>query len=85
MELFVISLKYWLCLFLDSILIGDYCVEWFDKVRNIGVVFDEILLLDKYVSFVCKFVLFYFWNIVKIRMYLIFESIKIFVYVYVIC
>ena len=45
-------------------------LQCFDKARNIGVVFDETLSLDKHVSSICKSALFHLWNIVKIRMYL---------------
>ena len=71
-ELLVISSKYRPCPSLDSILVGDHRVKRSDKARNIGVVFDETLSLDKHVSSVCKSALFHLWNIAKIRMYLTF-------------
>ena len=49
-ELLVISLKYRPRPSLDSILVVDHRVEWSDKARNIGVVFDETFSLDKHVS-----------------------------------
>ncbi|XP_073246955.1 uncharacterized protein [Porites lutea] len=69
-ELLVFSSKYRPRPSLDSILVGDHRVERSDKARNIGVVFDETLSLDKRVSSVCKSALFHLRNIAKIRMYL---------------
>ena len=51
-ELFVISSKYRPRPSLDSILVGDR-VKRSNKARNIGVVFDETLSLDKHVSSIC--------------------------------
>ena len=51
-ELLVISSKYWPHPSLDSILVGNHRVKRSDKARNIGVVFDETLSLDKRVLFV---------------------------------
>ena len=73
------------CPSLDSILVGDHRVKRSDKARNIGVVFDETLSLDKHVSSVCKSALFHLWNIAKIRMYLTSESTRTLVYAYVTC
>ena len=84
-ELIVISSKYRPRPSLDSILVGDHRVKRSDKARNIGVVFDETLSLDKHVSSVCKSALFHLWNIAKIRMYLTSESTKTLVHAYVTC
>ena len=84
-ELLVISSKYRPRPSLDSILVGDHRVERSDKARNIGVVFDETLSLDKHVSSVCKSALFHLRNIAKIRMYLTSESTKTLVHAYVTC
>ena len=65
-ELLVIRLNYRPRPSLDSILVGDHRVKRSDKARNIGVVFDENLPLDKHVSSVCKSALFHLWNIAKI-------------------
>ena len=73
------------CPSLDSILVGDHRVKRSDKARNIGVVFDETLSLDKHVSSVCKSALFHLWNIAKIRMYLTSESTETLVHAYVTC
>ncbi|XP_066016040.1 uncharacterized protein [Pocillopora verrucosa] len=84
-ELLVISSKYRPRPSLDSILVGDHRVERSDKARNIGVVFDETLSLDKHVSSVCKSALFHLRNIAKMRMYLTSESTKTLVHAYVTC
>lgn len=84
-ELLVISSKYRPRPSLDSILVGDHRIERSDKARNIGVVFDETLSLDKHVSSVCQSALFHLWKIAKIRMYLTSESTKTLVHAYVTC
>ena len=84
-ELLVISSKYRPRPSLESILVGDHRVKRSDKARNIGVVFDGNLSLDKHVSSVCKSALFHLWNITKIRMYLTSESTNILVHAYVTC
>ena len=84
-ELLVISSKYRPRPSLDNILVCDHRVKRSDKARNIGVVFDETLSLDKHVSSVCKSALFHLWNIAKIRMYLTSESTRTLVHAYVTC
>ena len=75
----------WWPIHIISTLVGDHRVKRSDKARNIGVVFDETLSLDKHVSSVCKSALFHLWNIAKIRMYLTSESTRTLVYAYVTC
>ena len=84
-ELLVISSRYRPRSSLDSILVGDCCVHPSNNVRNIGVVFDQTLSLNKHVILVCKSVLFHLRNIVKIREYLTVESTKGLIQAFVTC
>ena len=84
-ELLVISSRYRPRSSLDSILVGDCCVHPSDNVRNIGVVFDQTLSLNKHVISVCKSALFHLRNIVKIREYLTVESTKALIQAFVTC
>ena len=53
---------------------GDCRVCPSNTARNIGVVFDQTLSLDKYANLLCKSALFYPRNIVRIREYLTVKS-----------
>ena len=66
-ELLVIGSKYRPFPLLDSILVGECRVCPSNTARNIGVVFDQTLSLDKHVNLVCKSALFHHRNIVRIR------------------
>ena len=55
------------------------------SARNIGVVFDQTLSLEKHVNSVCKAALFHLRNIAQIREYLTVDNTKILVHAFVIC
>ena len=84
-ELLVIGSKHRPCPSLGGILVGDCRVHPSDTARNIGVVFDQTLLLDKHVNLICKSALFHLWNLVKVRKYLTVESTKALVHAFVTC
>ena len=84
-ELLIISSIYLPRPSLDSIVVGDYRVCSSITARNIGVVFDQTLSLEKRVVSVCKSALFHLRNIAKIREYLTVENTKILVHAFVIC
>ena len=84
-ELLLIGSKHRLCPLLDGILVGDCRVHPSDTARNIGVVFDQTLSLDKHVNLIFKSALFHLRNIVKVREYLTVESTKALVYAFVTC
>ena len=81
-ELIVIGSKRRPRTVLDSILVDDCRVYPSNTARNIGVVFDQTLSLDKHVNLVCKSALFHF---VRIREYSTVESTKTLVHVFVTC
>ena len=84
-ELLVIGSKHQPCPWLESILVGDCRVHPSNTARNIGVVFDQTLSLDKHVYLICKSALFHLWNIVKVREYLTVENTKDLVHAFVTC
>ena len=84
-ELLVISSRYRPRPSLDSIVVGNCRVCPLISARNIGVVFDQTLSLEKHVNSVCKVALFHLRNIAKIREYLTVDNTKILVHAFVIC
>ena len=69
-ESLVISPRYLPRPSLDSIEVGNYLVCPSVSARNIGIVFDQTLSLEKHANSVCKAALFHLRNIAKIREYL---------------
>lgn len=63
--------------------VGDCRAHPSDTARNIGVVFDQNLSLDKHVNSIGKSVLFHLRNIVKVKEYLTFKSTKALVHAFV--
>ena len=84
-ELLVIGSKHRPCPSLDGILVGDCRVHPADTARNIGVVFDQTLSLDKHVKLICKSALFHLRDIVKVREYLTVEGTKALAHDFVTC
>ena len=84
-ELLVISSRYRPRPSLDSIVVGNCRACPSVSARNIGVVFDQTLSIEKHVNSVCKAALFHLRNIAKIREYLTVDSTKILVHGFVIC
>ena len=84
-ELLVISSRYRPRPSLDSIVVGNCRVCPSVSARDIGVVFDQTLSLEKHVNSVCQAALFHLRNIAKIREYLMVDNTKILVHAFVIC
>ena len=80
----MVLIKHRPCPLLDSILVGECRVCPSNMARNIGVVFDQTLSLDKHLNLVCKSTLFHLRNIVRIREYLTVDSTKALVHAFVI-
>ena len=84
-ELLVISSRNRPRTSLDSIVVGNCRVCPSVSARNIGVVFDQTLSLEKHVNSVCKAALFHLRNIAKIGEYLTVDNTNILVHAFVIC
>ena len=69
-ELLVISSKYRSRPDLNFIQVGDESIKHQSTVRNLGVVFDQIMSFNEHISKVCKSSHFHLRNIGKIRKYL---------------
>ena len=49
-----------------SVIVGDSIIQQSSKVRNLGIIFDQFLSFDGYISFVCRSTHFYIRNIGRI-------------------
>ena len=83
-ELLVISSRYRPRPSLESIVVGNCRVCPSVSARNMGVVFDQTLSLEKRVNSFCKAALFHLRNIAKIREYLTVDNTMILVHAFVI-
>ena len=68
---------------LDSIFAGNELIKASGHARNIGVVFDSNLCLDKQINAVCKSAFLQIRNISRIRKYLSYENTKVLVHAFV--
>ena len=84
-ELLIISSKYRPRPTLDSITIGEYCVQSSSSARNLGVIVDKSLSMEDHVNSVCKSAFFHIRRIAKIRNYLSEESAATLVHAFVTC
>ena len=50
-----------------SVCVGDRIIQQYSKVRNLGVIFDQFLSFDDYISSICRSTHFHLRNIGKIR------------------
>ena len=70
-ELIVFTPKYKQNLYNDlSIMIGDTVVDCSSQVKDIGVIFDQVLSLRQHVSYTSKTCQFHLRNIIRIRKYI---------------
>ena len=68
---------------LESVVVGDFPVSPSQSVRNIGVVFDNTMNLDKHINDICKSAFYHIRDISQVRRYLSTESIKTLVHAFV--
>jgi hypothetical protein len=68
---------------LNSIKVADVCVKPTDAARNVGVVFDSTMTLEKHINNICKTSFYHIRNISRIRRYLSFESAKTLIHAFV--
>ena len=69
-----------------SVIVGDSIIQESSKVRNLGIIFDQFLSFDDYISSVCRSTHFHLRNIVEsdicyIRMQLLSLSVDSFRFV----
>ena len=69
---------------LQSVKVGDVLVKSTDDARNIGVIFDTTMNLEKHINDICRISFYHIRNISRIRRYLSFESAKTLVHAFVI-
>ena len=50
-----------------SVIVGDSIIQQSSKVRNLGIIFDQFLSFDDYISSVCRSTHFHLRNIGRIR------------------
>ncbi len=68
---------------LSSIMAGNDHIESSASAKNIGVIFDNFLLLDKQVTHICKAAFSHIRNIAKIRKYISFDHCEILIHAFV--
>lgn len=76
---------FWYCFLFVFVFfkIGFEVIFLLDFVWNVGVIFDNIMIMVFYINFICKSVFYYLRNIVWIRKFIFLKIIEILVYVFV--
>ena len=69
---------------LDSILVGGELIQAKDNARNIGVIFDNTLTLDRQITAICQSCFFQLRNIARVRRFLSYDSTKLLIHTLVV-